>query len=166
MRGSKQVDRNLKQMGFGGIDDPNIMKQLAFMVKDHDQFRKLLTTVEPEKRTVAYESLRPHLRFPAWPLDVYMAKAAELAANRLADQAPLDVLASDAIERNRREEESQGVLTLDCHRCTKVQAYPGLRRTIALGYAMKDGWTFREGEDKKEVSICPECSGLYKAGNA
>ena len=44
-----------------------MLSALAMGINSHEDFRKLLQTVEPEKRKIAYDVLRPRLSFQAKP---------------------------------------------------------------------------------------------------
>lgn len=149
----KTLDRALKNRGFGGLEDPQIIHQLAFCVRDHEHFRTLLTACLPDKRTVMFETMRPHLNFEAKPLDVYLAESAEMAAHRESDQSPLDVMASDAIRRNQQESKVKGSLLITCIACTKEAVFPAVSRHEAAKDAAKAGWKL---VDKKE--FCPDCA--------
>lgn len=70
-----QANHHLKSHGFGGLDDRNIMDQLALMVRDHKHFRSVLMTTNPLERKACYDSLAPRLNFKAKPLEDYIAEA-------------------------------------------------------------------------------------------
>jgi hypothetical protein len=146
------LDRALKNRGFGGLDDPAINQQLAFCVRDHEHFRAVLCGVKPEHRTMAYEAMRPYLRFEAKPLDVYMAEAADIAARKETEQTSIDVLASQAIERALKESKAKGSLLLVCARCLASGVFLAPDRGAATYDAIKQGWT-----RKDEELFCPKC---------
>jgi hypothetical protein len=167
---SKQLDRALKQTGFGGIDDPNLAHQVGFCIRDHEHFRQVLTAVEPNNRVAAYETLRPYLRFEAKALDIYIAEAADLAGRKEQNQTPLEVVAEEAIRRNRLEQAGVGNLSLVCARCTKQGIFSGDRRWAAVNEAVAQGWMrkfrVRDGlgySPQVGEVLCPECA---KAANA
>lgn len=54
------------------LDHPALVHQLAYLVQDHDHFGMVLRKVAPEKRTEAYEAMKPYLRFTAKPLFNYL----------------------------------------------------------------------------------------------
>jgi hypothetical protein len=131
-----RVNHELRKLGFGGLDDPNLIPSIAFFIKDHDQFRNQLFSVLPEKRRIAYEALRPHLRFAAKPLDVYEAEMKQLAERQQlpgfnpatgevipfkAGSVNLDILATEAIRQNRHEKDSG--LVLCCAKCTVQEVF-------------------------------------------
>lgn len=146
---SEQLNRALKQQGFGGLDDPAIVQQFAFCVRDHEHFRSILLGVVPEQRTNAYEAMRPYLRFDPRPLDVYMAEAADLAARKEQDQIPLEVLATEAIRQNQHEKD--GALTLVCDTCTVHGIFRAKLRKHAEKEAHSSGW-----RSTGEKSYCPK----------
>ena len=149
-----KIDHELKRLGFGGLDDPNLIPSIAFLVKTHDQFRGQLFSVLPEKRREAYEALRPHLRFDAKPLDVYEAEMKELAERQQipgydnathqlvpfkAGSAELDLIATEAI-RQKRHEDSGGTLEMVCSHCTVSAIFRAKLRKDAEKQAHIDGW--------------------------
>lgn len=62
----------LARTGLCQLNDPDLMHQLAYMVENHEHFRRVLMKVEASKRNEAYEAMRPYLRFEAKPLFSYM----------------------------------------------------------------------------------------------
>jgi len=153
-----QLDRALKQRGLGGIEDPNLVHQMGFLIRDHEHFRQVLMAVVPENRVMAYEELRAYLRFEAKPLHVYLAEAADLAGRKEQNQTPLEVVAEEAIKRNRLQQAGVGNLTLTCARCTKQGIFTGDRRWAAVNEAVARGWMRKDGK-----VLCGECA---KAANA
>jgi hypothetical protein len=180
----KHLNHELKKTGFGGIDDPQLIHQLAFCVRDHEHFRKVLLAVETgEKRKIAYDVMRPHLNFEAHPLDWYIMKGQEEAEElqlpvKLQDgsivaykdyhgeQPALEVLAEKAIKQNYQEKLAKGSLELVCARCRMQEFFPGLDRLGAFSFAAKSGWKFRPDADGNEESICPGCSEFLAVGHA
>ena len=159
-----KVDIELRKLGFGGLDDPNLNQQIAFCIRDHAQFRNQLFSVEPLKRRLAYEQLRPHLRFTAKPLDVYeaemrtMAEQQQLPTLREGEIYPqefkvpeltLDQLATDAIEQNSHEK--QGGLELVCTHCTVAEIFRAKLRKEAYKAAHSAGWRMAE-----KKAYCPQ----------
>lgn len=161
-----KVDKELRKLGFGGLDDPNLIPQIAFCIRDHAQFRSQLFSVVPEKRAMAYNQLRPHLRFTAKPLDVYEAEMKEMAEKQqlptlgegeiypkpfktveLAEVAER-VEAAIADEYEKPKERS---LTLTCAHCLKEESFHSWSRVIADMKATDAGW-FSEADK----SWCPE----------
>lgn len=58
--------------GFADLNDPALVHQLAFFVKDHQHFKELIQACKPEKRNECYEQMRPYLRFQAKPFYEYL----------------------------------------------------------------------------------------------
>ena len=48
---------------------------LASTIRDHAHFQRLITESDPSMRQEFYDSVRPHLKFRAKPLDVYVNDA-------------------------------------------------------------------------------------------
>jgi hypothetical protein len=160
-----KVDQELRKLGFGGLDDPNLIPSIAFFVKTHEQFRGQLFSVLPEKRREAYEALRPHLRFDAKPLDVYEAEMKELAERQQipgydnethqlvpfkAGSAELDLIATEAI-RQKRHEDGGGVFEVVCSHCTKFEHFRAKLRKDAEKQANVAGW---RSDGRK--TFCPQ----------
>ena len=76
----KLQNRMLNRLGLPTHDNPSgFIELFARAIENHDDFRRFLVTCEPRQRYDMYESLRPHLKFNAYALDVYMAQAAQEA---------------------------------------------------------------------------------------
>lgn len=169
----KQIDRFLRNRGLGGLDDKNLTHQLAFLVRDHEHFRKILTACEPDKRKAAYDQMRPHLNFQAKPLDVYMAESAEVAERRqlptyyAADdirpykpaevgEKKLEAKIEDALSRaviEMQAETKRGRLTVTCRKCiAEASAFVNDRQEGYMALAAL-GWKF-EGDK----ALCPDCN--------
>lgn len=73
------MNTHLKAHGFGALDDPTIVQQLAFVIGDHERFRNMLMKVAPAERANAYRALSTHLRFKARPLETYVMEAKQNA---------------------------------------------------------------------------------------
>jgi hypothetical protein len=158
------VDREFRRLGFGGLDDPNLIPQIAFFIRNHDHFRSQLFSVLPEKRREAYNALRPHLRFTPKPLDVYEAEMKEYAERMQlpgfnpatgelvpfkAGSVDLDLIATEAIKQNKHEKD--GGLQLTCKHCLTVEVFRAKIRKMAEKDAQAAGW--RSAGDS---SWCPK----------
>jgi hypothetical protein len=86
MRGRQEhrrINKLLASHGLGRLEDgAGLVAQLAFLVKDHEHFRQLLEASEPAERVSMYDAMTPSLRFPALPLDVYMAETRAIAERK------------------------------------------------------------------------------------
>lgn len=182
-----QANHHLKKHGFGGLDDRNILDQLALMVRDHKHFRSVLMTTNPLERKACYDSLAPRLMFKAKPLEDYIAEAkldAEIRQLPNYDPKTLQVtpfevpeirtkpditpevvkLAEKAEEAIKTEDESQawtGSLELVCTRCTFSDVIPGRNSYMASVNADVRGWT----SPRKGTVYCPDCSKMREEGN-
>jgi hypothetical protein len=163
----QKVDRALKTRGFGGLDDPKIMQQLAFLVRDHAHFRKILIVLEPKKRYECYTALSPYLRFRPKPLDDYIVEAKELAGREhqkaaYEAQSELDLMAQDAIRRAQAIEEGKGLLKLTCRTCERSESFSGHSPEDAYSAARVEGWRrISEGVNGARIEehfLCPRCS--------
>ena len=156
------INKQLKQLGIGSVYDPHLMVSLAFLVKDHEHFRQVLMAVPPDKRTLCYDSLRPHLRFEPKSLFDYEADARTAASEKelkhvLELRDPLETIAEQALARQRVNEHQTNALVLICKGCTVEMAFPGDTRREAIRAAVIAGWT-RSGGSIKNGILCPSCS--------
>lgn len=101
------IDAGLKKIGFGGLDDPNLFDQIAFVVSGHGpkeghaRFLSLLMSAEPEQRKIAYDAIAPKLRFKALPLEDYIRMGAAEADRR---QLPIYNKETLVVEEWKRQE--------------------------------------------------------------
>jgi len=158
----QKVNRALKTRGLGGLDDPNLMKQLAFLVRDHAHFRKILVLLEPRKRYECYTALTPYLRFKAKPLDDYILEAKEIAGREhqkaaYEAQSELEILAQDAIRKAQAIEDGKGLLKLTCRTCDRSEGFTGKTADEAYAAARIDGWRMIGHPNRKQF-LCPRCS--------
>jgi hypothetical protein len=162
-----KVNHELKKLGLGGLEDRNLMQQLAFFMTNHSVFRSLLMSTKPDQRRNAYEALRPHLSFAPKPLEVYEMEGRQKAER---EQLPgynaatgeiipfktgevgdrLEELAQDAI-RETAFVKGGGFLTLVCRKCTLEQSWRAKTRKQGDKDAMRDGWRMQEGK-----AYCPK----------
>jgi hypothetical protein len=85
----RRINHTLAEHGFGRLDDPGLVHQLAFFVRSHEHFRSLLVTADPEERRNMYEAMSPYLRFKPRTFDEYMTEArADAEARRLPIEQP------------------------------------------------------------------------------
>lgn len=159
----KRVDHELKRLGFGGLDDPNLIPQIAFFIKNHEQFMKQLHSVKPPERRHAYNALRPHLRFPAKPLDVYEAEMKDFADRQQLPifdgsvygkpyktaEVRLREVAEEALAQNHHEK--HGGLTVACSKCKVAQIFRAKTHKEAERAAHEAGW-----RSDGQKAYCPE----------
>jgi len=163
------IHHQLRKIGFGGLDDPNLVAHMAFVIEDHDHFRKVLFSIPPEPRKIAYNAMRPHLTFAAKPLDVYEAEMKRIAEqeqwnvnndNSVYSQPfkvqdiNLEMLAQEAIQQMEHEK-AKGQLELVCTRCTKAGYFPAPKRKQAYEAAHREGWRWAERNGVMKT-YCPE----------
>lgn len=167
---TKNINDELHKLGFGNLKDPGLVPAIAYYIKSHEQFRSQLFSVMPDKRKIAYDSLRPHLRFEAKPLDVYEAEM-KLEAEKqqwgrynqhthMVDPFKvgevgerLEKVAEKAIEA---AEEEQRWLHLICVKCTAMDSYGATTRNDADLMATEKGWRQSDGK-----SYCKKCARKY-----
>lgn len=192
----REVNDQLKKIGFGGLDDPELFKQMAFCIGytestlrgKHDHFRKVLLSVEPHLRTVAYESVRPHLNFTPKALDEYIIdgkrEAEELQLSvQMPDgtfvsyrdfhggstpgpsiedmaEAAINAVNSPVLSVDPLKEGGKGTLTLRCGKCTKEVSIECADKLQGYSIAKSKGWVFTLFENRKthEKQERPICS--------
>lgn len=165
----RRINHALKSIGMGGLDDPNLIGQMGFLVEDHLHFRGLLMSMPPDKRRLAYDALRPHLSFAAKPLDVYEAEMKRIAEQEQwpvnddgsvypkpfqVQNVDLELRAQEAIQQNEHEKQG-GRLELVCSKCTRAAYFPAKKRTEAYKTAERDGWRWAERNGAMKT-YCPE----------
>lgn len=146
--------------GMPNLQDPNLVKMIAYVCSEV-RFAQALVACVPEKRTAMYEAMRPYLRFTAQPLDVYMARAKEMAAQK--EQARERNTVESIIER----EASKKTLTLSCGKCMKEETFYCVNTTTAaradaVMEARKKGWVLQPkrsegGILEGQMEVCPKC---------
>lgn len=174
-----KINKELKRMGLGGLEDRNLCSQIAFFIRNHEQFRGMLMAVTPDKRHEAYKALAPKLRFPARPLHVYETEIHEKAereqwptlkpgevypepfkVSEIGEISEKDRLAKrieDAIPAPSRIElvdappsPAERNLTLTCAHCLIEETFCSWARIMAEFKATDAGW-YSEGDK----SWCP-----------
>lgn len=157
---STKINRFLMKRGMPNLQDPNLVKMIAYVCSEV-RFAQALAACVPEKRTAMYESMRPYLRFTAQPLDVYMARAKEMAAQK--EQARERNTVEAIIER----EAGKKSLTLTCGKCLAEETFYAVNtsheaRADAVMAARKKGWVLQqkrsdEGILEGQMEVCPKC---------
>jgi hypothetical protein len=71
-REHNKINEYLQMHGCSPLEDPGLINQLAFVVRDHEHFGQVLRACEPENRTAMYDAMKPYLSFDAKPLDYYL----------------------------------------------------------------------------------------------
>lgn len=153
-----KVNNELKKLGFGGHDDPNLVSQLAFCIRTETFFRSFLMAVEPEKRAMAYRALKPHIvHFTPKPLEEYEREVKEKAEHEqwptwdgTPFPKPFKVQNIVTLEKKAEKAIARGVLTISCHTCLLEMQFPGANRNDGLWEAYKAGWRWRD-----DRSYCP-----------
>lgn len=157
----------LGRAGLATLDDPaGMCQQLGFLVEGHDHFRQLLNRCDPEHRRDMYEALKPHLRFEAKPLDVYISELGQIA-----EREQLPTIGPDGLfqpfhvaeirtdlERAVDQAIAKWTLTVVCRKCTREAEFYGARKADCVQAARDAGWVLQIIGDTK-FEICPECPG-------
>jgi len=143
---------------------------IAGTIRDHAHFQRLITEAEPKFRQDFYDSVRPHLKFRAKPLDVYVADAQQMAEREQLPMLGLDGQlhpfkpaqdvntgvkdAEAAIARGLAER----ILVVKCAKCTTEETFYKVGAETQVGVMMKvrrAGWVF---DPETETDTCPTCA--------
>lgn len=139
---------------------------LARQIRDHDHLAQMLTSMEADDRVDFLESVRPHLKFAAKPLDSYISAMGQRAEREQwptqdaegklhAFQPARDISstvqdAENAIARNL----ARRTLTVKCVKCTAQETFYMIGKETAVDVrrkALTAGWVLHPQE------ICPIC---------
>jgi hypothetical protein len=147
------------------------VQALAALVEDHQHFTELLRACEPTLRRDMYESMSPHLRFKARPLESYVIAAKEHAA---AAELPtidgtgnlqpytmptistgLGTMPQLEVEVELEEEEGPEVeLFVQCSKCDREGMFWGERLVDAIEKLRHAGWAY---DSVNQSAICWNC---------
>lgn len=164
------IESMLKRRGLA-LDISGAIAFLASTIRDHKHLETLLTSCDGEERQMLYEGVKPHLRFPAKPLDWYVSRAGQRAE---AEQWP--TLAENGefcefkpacdvstIEKHAQEaiaaDLANRTLTLTCSKCTRQQSFVGVEKETPADVilkARKAGWV-HDYLATPAREICPKC---------
>lgn len=156
-RNDHAINRVLKSHNLGTLDDPGITSVLGDMVQNHEHFTELLRACEPDLRREMYEAMRPHLNFPAKPLEDYVvaakdhAVAAQLPVMDSAGKLhPFKVPSAGAVTNTAGHED----FTVTCRRCGRGVHFINEPRHLAVKNLRDSGWAYDEFGN---WHLCPEC---------
>lgn len=142
---------------------------MSATIRDHEHFQRLITEAEPSFRQSFYDSVRPHLKFRAKPLDVYIADAQQMAEReKLPTLMPDGTLrefrpASDveSVQKAMAASIASRHFVLTCSKCTKQETFyaVGLETPVAvIMKARKVGWMY---DPVLKNETCPNCVELW-----
>lgn len=169
-RDASFVLRTLKRFGIAE-DIGEAIAAMARMVRDHRHLESILSGVDGERRQQMYDSIRPHLRFEAKPLDAYVAAMGRRAeAEQLPVQGPdgklrefspaRDIASIErAAERAIARELEKRSLTLVCAKCSRQQSFSAVGEETHVDVVLKArkiGWVY-DYLAEPPVEICPAC---------
>ena len=153
----KGIGKMLKAIGTS-LNPADMLGALAMGINSHEEFRKMLQVVEPEKRKIAYEVMRPRLSFKAHPLDVYIAQAGQEAeAKRLPTWDETTRTTTEFVPARNAStdaEEFMPFARMTCYKCTKTEDFHAETVVGARILAVKAGWFI---DLPGERWICPKC---------
>jgi hypothetical protein len=142
---------------------------LASTIRDHAHFERLITEAEPEMRQEFYDSVRPHLKFRAKPLDVYISDAKQMAEREqlpiLADGKLLPFKPARDVASSVKDAEqaiarglAERTLRLTCSKCLVEGIFYQVGAETKVGVMMKvrrAGWVY---DPVNETETCPQCA--------
>jgi hypothetical protein len=157
-----RINRMLGEHGLAQLDDPGLLPQLAFLVRDHDHFRSILVECEPAERANCYNALAPNLRFEAKPLDVYVSEAGQIAereqqmgwtGDHFEPFMTPEITTTNTVQRLVEQAVAKECLTVCCRRCLKEESFYGTDRWEAVVAAREAGWIYSLD---RQVEFCPQ----------
>ncbi len=157
-----RINKALAERGLGQLHEEGLLDQLAMCIQGHERFRKLLASIEPEKRQNAYDCLAPRLMFKPKSLDEYMADTKMRASESLSRCEPvlvgqqpqtLEEKAEFAIGSQLAMENARGRLKVTCNACTQELWIYASDKQDAYSTLAALGWAF-DGDK----AWCPVCS--------
>jgi hypothetical protein len=152
------LENQLIVMGLRKLTDPELIPQMAELIKDHEFYLGMLNEVSGQQRQEMYEALRPHLKFRPWPLETYVAKMKERAAAIESREQPIAV--GDKQYQEVPHTHADGVVVdVKCALCPRTNSYFGKTPLTAVILARQDGWV-RDKLLNKEV--CPKCPSEFR----
>lgn len=149
----RKLDTQLMVMGLKRLNDPELVPQMARLIKDHDFFMGLLNECDQEKRYEMYHAITPHLSFEAWPLETYIAKLKERAAAIESWSKPITV-GEDQFQQVTPDQATGVVIDMTCYKCPRTASFYGETPLSAVILARQDGWVRERGTNKE---VCPKC---------
>ncbi len=149
----RELENQLVRMGLNRLTNPELVPQMARLIRDHDWFLGMLNSCDQDKRTEMYEALRPHLKFTPYPLDVYMSKIREHAANVESWSEPIKI-GDQEFEMVSRDQATGAVVDMKCSKCSRTASFYGDTPLEAVILARQEGWARERGIDKE---LCPKC---------
>lgn len=162
----RRINTYLGHNGLGQLDDPGLLPQLGYLVRDHDHFRSLLVACVPEERRNMYDALASNLRFKARTLDEYLTEARQQAeAEQLPTwhgdhfepfKVPEITTTNTLVEGLITEAVAKVRLDVTCKKCMRAESFYGTDKYEALKAARDAGWAY-SCADGEGVEICPEC---------
>lgn len=151
------INRILKAHGLPTLEHPDVLSHFGYLVEDHQHLTELLRVCKPELRREMYESMKPHLRFPANSLDWYESRAKEQAESHrlpLTDETgdlrgfPLPPVILMIEEKDHSEH-------VTCCKCGKGSLFIAQDEAAAIKLIRSSGWAWDESKFRRH--ICNEC---------
>jgi hypothetical protein len=161
---AKFLKRSLAKFGLP-TDFASAIALLASTIRDHKHLGNVLTGMSPEERQMTYDSVRPHLKFVAWPLDKYISSVGERAEREqwaTVDEAgQFKPFKPGSIEADGQKLvghlTAKESLTLTCSKCAATEPFFRVgeeTRVDAVIKARKAGWLYLAATDSE---MCPKC---------
>lgn len=149
----RKLENQLIQVGFKGINDPELIPELAKLIPNHEVLRALLNECSILERNKMLQAISPYLSFEAHTVDWYEARTAE-QFEQYEETRRRIIVGDKEFEKTCKELASHVVITLKCSKCPAEKNYAGDSALGAVILARQDGWA-RERATNKEV--CPKC---------
>lgn len=149
----RKLETSLIRSGFKGINDPELIPELAKLIPSHEVLRALLNECSRLERGAMLQAIAPHLSFAAETVEWYENRSAEQFAQHEESRRRI-IVGDKQFDQVCKELATHVVIELKCSKCPAVKNYAGTSPLGAVILARQDGWA-RERATNKEV--CPKC---------
>ena len=162
------ITKCLKRLGMQDIG--SAIAALAYTIKDHKHLERVLTDCSGEERQMIYDTIVPHLRFTAKPLDVYVANVGQRAEReqwpvmlegQLREFRPATDVSSIEKEAEKliAADLAKRTLTMTCSKCLKQEKFHQIGAETNVDVIIKArqaGW-IHDYLSNPAREICPKC---------
>jgi len=149
----RKLETSLIRSGFSGLNDPDLVPELAKLIANHEILRALLNDCSRMERYAMLEAVRPHLPFKALTVEDYESKTAEKFEEYESERNRI-IRGDQEFERVAKELASHVLIKLQCSKCPRSAEFMGETPLGAVILARQDGWVRERGTNKE---VCPKC---------
>lgn len=156
----RELETSLIRSGFKGLNDPELLPEMAKLITNHEVLRALLNECSRMERNAMLQAVKPYLPFEAYDVEWYENRTAE-KFEQYEETRRRMIVGDQNFEEVCKELASHVVVTLTCSRCTRAINYAGESPLGAVILARQDGWV-REKATNKEVCMKHKCADRSK----